>query len=99
MKVSNIYKYAGLGFFIILFIVSCKTAWYKVVAPPVNNIDTTYAKVSNLIAENRYFILRNGNESYFMKNIIVNSDKKNIVATLEDVPNTHLLHLSKGGSS
>lgn len=45
---------------------------------------------------NRYFILRNGNNSYGMSNLMVSEDRKTLTCHLESVPDEHSLDLLSG---
>ena len=44
----------------------------------------------------KYYILRNGNSAFVMKNISVNSDRKNVQCTLEELPFDHKLYVTNG---
>ena len=47
----------------------------------------------------KYYILRNGNSAFVMKNISVNSDRKNVQCTLEELPFDHKLYVTNGTDS
>ncbi len=47
----------------------------------------------------KYYILRNGNSAFVMKNISVSSDRKSVQCTLEELPFDHKLHVTDGTDS
>ena len=81
---------------LLLFAVSACHNFYKAVATK-GNTDTEKAAVTDsLKMQNRYFVLRNGNQSYYMKNILISADKKTLDCVLDQVPPDHQLHLVNG---
>ena len=45
---------------------------------------------------NRYFVLRNGEDAYYMNNIAISDDKKTISCKIDELPSEHVLYLTKG---
>ena len=54
------------------------------------------ATIDSLKLGNMYFILRNGNESFYMSNAILNQDHKTVECTLDTVLPYNKLHLTHG---
>lgn len=54
------------------------------------------ARIDELSNDNRYFILREGSQAFAMKDITFSADRNSLKCTLEDVPDEHKLHLTKG---
>jgi hypothetical protein len=80
-------------FFVILFAVACKT-FYKTKTITTSPNSTIAAKnVDSLQKTNRYFILRNGEESYYIKNIQLSADQKTASCVLDSLSVYHRLHL------
>jgi hypothetical protein len=52
--------------------------------------------IDSLKHENKYFILRNGDRSYFMRNASISNDKKSITSVLLNPGVDHRLHLING---
>ena len=60
-------------------------------------LGTTFQKaatIDSLKLANRYFILRNGNESFYMSNAILNQDHKTVECTLDTILPYNKLHLT-----
>ncbi len=73
-----------------LLLNSCHN-YYKAVQTRVGN-----DAIDSLKLQNRYFVLRNGGQSYYMNNIGLSTDKKTLTCTLEVLPTNHQFHLVKG---
>ena len=54
------------------------------------------ATIDSLKLGNRYFILRNENESFYMSNTILNQDHKTVECTLDTILPYNKLHLTHG---
>ncbi|MEO6730343.1 MAG: hypothetical protein ABIN01_03945 [Ferruginibacter sp.] len=52
--------------------------------------------VDSMKLQNRYFILRSGEQAYYMNNVSLNEQKNSFRFTLEPLPLQHKLHLLKG---
>lgn len=52
--------------------------------------------IDSLNHQKRYFILRNGNRAYFMKNPQISSDRKSIKSVLQNTSMDHRLHFLNG---
>lgn len=80
---------------ILLGLTSCSN-YYKAITAT----EPTKAGSFNEFQDNlKYYILRNGNSAFVMKNISVSSDRKNVQCTLEELPFDHKLHVTGGTDS
>ncbi|MGE5107210.1 MAG: hypothetical protein ACM3H8_06680 [Sphingobacteriales bacterium] len=52
--------------------------------------------IDSLQLNNRYFVLRSGESSFYMKGVKLSSDKQTLQCILDSLPPEHQLHLSKG---
>ena len=87
-----------LGFAILLFqlfISSCHH-YYKVVTSPLKNDSEKATRIDSLRLTNRYFILRNGSEAFYMNHPILSADQKTMECNLETLTSFNKLHLGKG---
>ena len=50
--------------------------FYKAVPASADNASQKAASVDSLKLQNRYFVLRNGSQAYYMNKIVLSSDKK-----------------------
>lgn len=81
-------------FLIILFVFAACQRYYMTTARNVkDNPDQTLDSLKN---ESRYFVLRNGSEAYYMKNIVLSDDRQTLGCLLDTLPPEHKLHLLKG---
>ena len=75
-----------------VMLTGCFNSYYKAITTDKNtlvqNVNTQY--------QQRYFILRDGSSAYSMSNLIVSDDKKTINCHIENLPETHILHLVNG---
>lgn len=53
-------------------------------------------KIDSLQAKNRFFILRNGTEALYMRDMVLSADRKSIECVLAELPPEHRLHLVNG---
>lgn len=70
--------------------------YYKVTAVRSENPAATSGSIDSLQSKNRYFVLRNGNEAFYLKNITLSEDRKLLHGMLDMLPPTHQLHLVNG---
>ena len=89
-KIKN-YQLPFLITLAVLFFFSGCHNYYK--ATPAT---ATAAAADSLKLQNRYFVLRNGSQSYYMNNIVLSEDKKTLSCNLEMLPINHQFHLVKG---
>ena len=54
------------------------------------------ASLNDFQDNQKYYILRNGNSAFAMKNITISSDRKNVQCTLEELPFDHKLYVTNG---
>ena len=78
-----------------LFISSCHH-YYKVVTSPLKNDSEKATRIDSLRLTNRYFILRNGSEAFYMNHPILSADQKTMECNLETLTSFNKLHLGKG---
>lgn len=57
---------------------------------------TKAASLNDFQDNQKYYILRNGNSAFAMKNITISSDRKNVQCTLEELPFDHKLYVTNG---
>lgn len=65
--------------------------YYKAVQTRAGN-----SAIDSLKLQNRFFVLRNGGQSYYMNNIGLSADQKTLNCTLDVLPANHQFHLVKG---
>lgn len=70
---------------------------YYIARPQNTSTSLDKAKtVDSMKLQNRYFILRSGDQAYYMKNVRLDEQKNSFHCTLEPLPLQHKLHLLKG---
>ncbi len=79
----------------VVFLAACHN-YYKATQKPTGNGSQKSSTIDSLKLQNRYFILRNGSQSYYMSNIVLSEDKKTLTSSLEMLPANHQFHLVKG---
>ena len=60
---------------------------------------TKAASFKDFADSSKYYILRNGNDAFVMKNNSMSSDRKNVQCTLAELPFDHKLHVNAGAGS
>ncbi len=85
----------SIAFAAILLLNACHN-YYKASPIPIDILTERAATVDSLRLTERYFILRNGSESFYMKNAILNADQKTMDCILDTLPFYHHLHLVNG---
>jgi hypothetical protein len=70
--------------------------YYKATQSLTSSVSQKATVVDSLKLQNRYFVLRNGNRSYYMGNISLSADQTTLSATLDSLPPEHRLYLSHG---
>ncbi|MBP6023758.1 hypothetical protein [Ferruginibacter sp.] len=86
-------------FIVILVLVNVIAGCHNFYKATKSNADNNVAKaalVDSLKQQTRYFVLRNGNQSFYMKNVSLNSDKKTMECILDTLSADHQLHLVNG---
>ena len=83
------------AFVTILLLTSCHT-YYKASQVQKNNPVSEVATIDSLRLSERYFILRTGSESFYMKNPALSADQKAIDCILDSVPFYHQIYLTNG---
>ena len=89
------FKNLFTGFFIMVAL-SCCHNFYKATTANTTSILQTSESINRLKQQNRFFILRNGNRSYYMKALSLSDDQRTLNATLDTLPSNHLLYLTHG---
>ncbi len=87
------------GFLVILVLLNVIAGchnFYKATKSNVGNNIEKAAVVDSLKQQARYFVLRTDSQSYYIKNISLNTDKKSLDCILEFLPPEHQLHLDNG---
>ena len=80
-------------FTILLAFAACKN-YYKI---SKNNISNPPGySLDSLEKKDRYFVLRAGNNSYYMNNIVLSADQKTLTASLDTLLLSHMVHLGNG---
>ncbi|CAN5595239.1 hypothetical protein BH11BAC5_BH11BAC5_24960 [soil metagenome] len=72
--------------------------YYKLSLLQRKSSEATASAIDSLRLSERYFILRNGSDAYYMKNAVLSSDQTSIECTLDTVPFYHQVYLQKGKS-
>lgn len=80
---------------ILIGLSSCSNYYKAITATEPTNAGSFNEFQDNL----KYYILRNGNSAFVMKNISVSSDRKSVQCTLEELPFEHKLHVTAGTDS
>ncbi|MEO7489363.1 MAG: hypothetical protein ABIU77_19775, partial [Ferruginibacter sp.] len=75
-----------------LLISACHN-YYKATGVKTTNPAARAATIDSLRLAERYFILRNGSDAYYMKNAVLSSDQTSIECTLDTVPFYHQVYL------
>jgi hypothetical protein len=81
-----------LAFALLSLTVGCHN--YYMASPMNKNYDTARA-IDSLSQQHKYFILRNGDQVFHIKNISVSEDNKTFKTTLENLPPYHKMYLNK----
>jgi hypothetical protein len=87
---APIFKQILTVFSILLLLTACQN-YYK-----ATTRGKDAAVIDSLNQQYRYFVLRTGSEAYYMKNLVLSTDRKTLEATLDTLPYEHRLHLVKG---
>ena len=80
---------------IFIIIQACHT-FYKAAPARTGSAEVTYSSTDSLKKLNRYFVLRNGDEAFYMKSIVLSADQQTAQCDLETLPADHMLHLNNG---
>ena len=93
MKIKIFLPVALLSIMVLLH--ACKT-FYKTNQARSGSAPQTWSSADSLKKLNRYFILRNGDEAFYLKSIELSADQKTAQCILDILPADHSLHLVKG---
>lgn len=81
----------------IIFVSCCSCSnYYKVITVPEPIITSNIEALKN---QNKYFILRNGDQAFTMKNVSFTADQKSMECNLEYLPGEHTLYMAKAENS
>lgn len=70
--------------------------YYKAISTPVKSNADAIVKLDSLKRANRTFILRNGEEAFYMGNPVLNPGQKKLECTLGTLESFNTLHLTSG---
>lgn len=93
MKIKTLLPVALLS--IVLLLLACKT-FYKANSARSGSASESWSSADSLKKINRYFILRNGDEAFYIKNIELSADQKTARCILDPLTDNHSLHLANG---
>src|ERR1043165_5172692 len=65
-------------------------------ARQLNTGNAATKSIDSLKMLNRYFILRSGQQAFYMKDMSLSKDRKTLTATLDTLPPEHQLYLTNG---
>jgi len=83
------------GLFLLTIATGCHT-YYKAIGVTPPSRQQAAHHVDSLNLQNRYFVLRNGSDAYYMKNMTLSDDQKSLECVLDTLPPEHKLHLVNG---
>ncbi|MDB5202052.1 MAG: hypothetical protein JWQ27_1461 [Ferruginibacter sp.] len=83
------------GFFLATSAFACHN-YYKVAGKSALNNQQKSATVDSLNGQSKYFVLRNGDQSFHIRNLLISEDKKNLSFQLDSLQVSHQLHLNNG---
>jgi hypothetical protein len=84
-----------IGLLSLVFVTACHN-YYKASQTRLGSASERAAVVDSLKLQNRYFVLRSGDNAYYMKNLSLSADQTTLNATLDALPPEHSLHLANG---
>ncbi|MDP4264728.1 MAG: hypothetical protein Q8941_19530 [Bacteroidota bacterium] len=79
----------------LLLVTACHN-YYKATQTPVGSASQKATVMDSLKLQNRYFVLRSGENAYYMNNISLSADQSTLTATLDTLAAGHRLHLTNG---
>ena len=96
MRIKTVYRLLAI-LLVAVTILACKTFYKANVVQKENNAPAAATTVDSLKKQTtRYFILRNGDEAFYIKNIELSADQKTATCVLDSLNGYHRLHLTKG---
>lgn len=93
MKVKTLLPFLAAG--MIVLISACMN-FYKATPARSGSAAATHSSMDSLQKLNRYFILRNGDDALYIRNIELSADQQSAHCVLDYLPNEHKLHLVNG---
>lgn len=93
------YTKKNQGFLLLFSAILLLTACHNYYMATPAYLGTTFqraATIDSLKLADRYFILRNGNKSFYMSNAILNQDHNTVECTLDTILPYNKLHLTHG---
>jgi hypothetical protein len=97
-QINQIKKVIGLPVIVILF-VSCFQHFYKVKQAHVGDANQKASVIDSLNNQNRYFILRSGSQSFYMRNISLSADRTTVQCVLDSLSFDHMRYVTVGNKS
>jgi len=84
------------GFIILIAFPGCFQHYYKARVPQYDSNLPKTSVIDTLRKQGKYFVLRNGSDAYYMKDISLSPDNKTLKITLDKLPKDHMLYLTRG---
>jgi hypothetical protein len=91
----NYIKNFSKAIIIVIAFSGCFQHYYKGSVKAVENQSQKASVIDSLKKQQKYFILRNGSQAYYMGDISVSADNKTIKTTLSALPDDHMMYLNK----
>lgn len=80
---------------VVVLLAGCESYYKAATTVPVAGHPVAH-KVDSLNAAQRYFVLRSGNDAYYMRNVTLSEDQQSLECKLDTLPVEHTLHLHNG---
>jgi len=95
---SDLHKFlTNLSFGILLIATSgCFRNFYKIKTVEAKTAAATSETITSFQSQNRYFILRSGDKSFYLSNISLTPDQAILSGVLDVVPANHQLYITNG---
>jgi hypothetical protein len=83
------------GLVCIILFTACHN-YYKATQTSAGSLPRKATIVDSLKTQKRYFVLRNGNQAYYMSNLVLSADQTTLSVNLDSLSPEHRLHLVNG---
>lgn len=91
----NYIKNFSKAIIIVIAFSGCFQHYYKGSVKAAENQSQKASAIDSLRKQQKYFILRNGSQAYYMEDISVSADNKTIKTILGTLPDDHMMYLNK----
>ena len=81
----------------LLFFTACHH-YYKAVTIKDKSTPVNTAVIDSLTLTNRYFVLQNGSNAFYIKNLVLSADQKTMECTLDTLSPYHFMHVLRGAA-